>query len=146
MRLAVVMALLGSAQPTGAPEDVWLGTDRSGEAIGLIWLLGMVVGAILSGLIYGVLRLLRGGVPMTIAGFQVVLLDEQGSELKRIPDVYKDYLSILVDDVHYRLQDVKMESGDRVRYFKRAPLARHGAMYCGALHDPRVEAAANLPR
>jgi hypothetical protein len=66
-----------------------------------------------------------------ILGFQVVLLDEQGVELQRIPDVYYDRKSILVEDVHYREQEVKMESGQRVRYFTRARLARAGASCCG---------------
>jgi hypothetical protein len=68
---------------------------------------------------------------MTILGFQVVLLDEQGQEICRIPDVYYDHKSILVEDVHYREQQVKVESGQRVRYFKRARLARAGASCCG---------------
>ena len=54
-----------------------------------------------------------------LLGFQVVLLDEQGQEICRIPDVYYDHKSILVEDVHYREQQVKMEGGQRVRYFKR---------------------------
>jgi hypothetical protein len=46
---------------------------------------------------------------MTLLGFQVVLLDEQGVELQRIPDVFYDDASIVVDDVGYELQAVKME-------------------------------------
>jgi hypothetical protein len=70
-----------------------------------------------------------------ILGFQVVLLDEQGVELQRIPDVYDDRKSILVEDVHYREHEVKMESGQRVRYFKRARLARAGASCCGPYEE-----------
>jgi hypothetical protein len=68
---------------------------------------------------------------MTLLGFQAVLLDEHGIELQRIPDVYYDNKSILVEDVHYRLREVKMEAGQRVRYFTRARLARAGASCCG---------------
>jgi hypothetical protein len=38
---------------------------------------------------------------MTILGFQVVLLDEHGQELERIPDVYPDFTSMVIGDWGY---------------------------------------------
>jgi hypothetical protein len=56
---------------------------------------------------------------MTILGFQIVLLDEQGQELRRIPDVYYDDASIVVDERDYGLIAAVMKDGQRVRYFQR---------------------------
>jgi hypothetical protein len=58
---------------------------------------------------------------MSILGFQVVLLDEQGVELQRIPDVFYDDPWIFMDDQAYGMLRVKMEGGQRVRYFMRDP-------------------------
>jgi hypothetical protein len=55
-----------------------------------------------------------------ILGFQVVLLDEQGVELQRIPDVYYDDADIVIDGCDYILSGVAMEGGQRVRYFMPA--------------------------
>jgi hypothetical protein len=58
---------------------------------------------------------------MSILGFQVVLLDEQGQELERIPDVYPDFTSMVRGDwgyVHHSERDAIVD-GQRVRYFKR---------------------------
>jgi hypothetical protein len=56
---------------------------------------------------------------MTILGFQVVLLDEQGQELQRIPDVYRDDSWIVIGDYGYALERTTFEAGQRVRHFKR---------------------------
>lgn len=58
---------------------------------------------------------------MTILGFQVVLLDEQGQELERIPDVYYDDSWIVIGDYGYLLERTTFEGGQRVRYFTRKP-------------------------
>lgn len=58
-----------------------------------------------------------------ILGFQIVLLDERGAELKRIPDVYRDFTSMVVGDwgyVHHSERDT-LEGGQRIRYFQRLP-------------------------
>jgi hypothetical protein len=60
---------------------------------------------------------------MTILGFQVVLVDEQGQELERIPDVYPDFSAIVVGDygyMHLPERDA-VEEGQQVRYFQRVP-------------------------
>jgi hypothetical protein len=60
---------------------------------------------------------------VTILGFQVVLLDEQGQELERIPDVYPDFASMVHGEwgyVHQSERDAN-EGGQRIRYFKRLP-------------------------
>lgn len=62
---------------------------------------------------------------MTILGFQVVLLDEQGVELQRIPDVYEGSSWIVPDGHRYELQRETYEEGQRVRYFKRVNNADH---------------------
>lgn len=54
-----------------------------------------------------------------LLGFQVVLLDEQGEEVERIPDVYGDDSWIVIGDYGYTLERIAFESGQRVRYFKR---------------------------
>jgi hypothetical protein len=56
---------------------------------------------------------------VVILGFQVVLLDEQGVELQRIPDVYEGSSWIVPDEHRYELQRETQEDGQRVRYFKR---------------------------
>lgn len=53
-----------------------------------------------------------------ILGFQVVLLDEQGQEIKRIPDVYEGD-SFIILEARYEHQRTVFEGGQRVRYFKR---------------------------
>jgi hypothetical protein len=58
---------------------------------------------------------------MTILGFQVVLLDEQGQELERIPDIYERQSHFVRDEygyVHVSERET-YEEGQRVRYFKR---------------------------
>jgi hypothetical protein len=78
---------------------------------------------------------------MTILGFQVVLLDEQGQELERIPDVYGDDSWIVIGDYGYLLERTIEEEGQRVRYFKRKPdepaTRRYGATYCGPYDTPK---------
>lgn len=55
-----------------------------------------------------------------LLGFQVVLLDEQGVELRRIPDVYGDDSWIILE-ARYEFKQTGFEGGQRVRYFKRVP-------------------------
>lgn len=54
-----------------------------------------------------------------ILGFQVVLLDEQGQEVERIPDVYGEDSWIVIGASGYALGRTVFEAGQRVRYFKR---------------------------
>jgi hypothetical protein len=75
---------------------------------------------------------------MTILGFQVVLLDEQGVELQRIPDVYYDDASIVLDERDYGLIGAKLEEGQRVRYFQRVPEGLPGLL------DYRQDIVANV--
>jgi hypothetical protein len=51
-------------------------------------------------------------------GFQIVLLDEHGAELKRIPDVYQDD-SFIILEARYEFRQTGFEGGQRVRYFQR---------------------------
>jgi hypothetical protein len=55
---------------------------------------------------------------MTILCFQVVLVDEQGQELERIPDVYGEDSWIILD-ARYELERIAFEGGQRVRYFRQ---------------------------
>jgi hypothetical protein len=61
----------------------------------------------------------EGASEVTILGFQVVLLDEQGQEVERIPDVYEGSSWIVIGDHGYGLERTAFEGGQRVRYFKR---------------------------
>lgn len=61
---------------------------------------------------------------MSILGFQVVLLDHDGKELERIPDVYGDDSWIVIGDYGYRLDRTAFEGGQRVRYFIRMSAGR----------------------
>jgi hypothetical protein len=75
---------------------------------------------------------------MTLLGFQVVLLDEQGIELQRIPDVYYDDASIVVDECDYGLTGAVLEEGQRVRYFQRVPEGTELPL------DPRQDVVAHV--
>jgi hypothetical protein len=70
---------------------------------------------------------------MTILGFQVVLLDEQGIELQRIPDVYPDFSSMVIGEwgyVHLAERET-VHDGQKVRYFRRLK----PEFYCASCHE-----------
>jgi hypothetical protein len=59
---------------------------------------------------------------MSILGFQVVLLDEAGQELERIPDIYEGQSHFVRDAygyVHLSERETYDKDGQRVRYFQR---------------------------
>jgi hypothetical protein len=61
---------------------------------------------------------------MKTPGFQIVLLDEHGEEIRRIPDYYEGYADFVLDAYRYDLIRAKVEQGQHVRYFMRTSADR----------------------
>ncbi len=62
---------------------------------------------------------------MTITGYQIVLLDECGAELRRIPDEYEGWADFVLDAYRYDLVKTMRVHGQQVRYFARTSKEHH---------------------